>query len=128
MHITKALIIFYLAVRVFINTGIAQNSSSGEVIKAIPEGGVLLDKGWSYYIGDSAEFSNTEYSDHHWQPVNPALDIFQLPYFGKGIVWLRLHIFLDSAVRSQQLALSVVQTGVSEIYLNGQLVHRFGEF
>ncbi|HEY1870489.1 MAG TPA: hypothetical protein VGG71_05485, partial [Chitinophagaceae bacterium] len=63
-----------------------------------------------------------------WQPINPGLDIHDsLPQIPKaGICWFRLHLSLDSNLLKEQLALIVKQSGASEIYVNGKLLHRFG--
>lgn len=94
----------------------------------LPAEGVLLDKGWKYRTGDNPEWARPEFDDARWQPIDPTLDIQEsLPQIPRsGIGWFRLHLSLDSTVREQQLALMVQQSGASEIYLNGRLIHRFG--
>ncbi|WP_243409597.1 sensor histidine kinase [Pontibacter virosus] len=89
---------------------------------------LLLNKGWKFQVGDNPEWANPAFNDQHWQTIDPTLDIVNsLPQLPKsGIAWFRLHLSLDPAVREQQLALLIQQSGASEVYLNGHLIHRFG--
>ncbi|NIR67120.1 MAG: hypothetical protein GWN61_22025, partial [candidate division Zixibacteria bacterium] len=41
--------------------------------------------------------------------------------------WFRRHIVIDSTLHHQPLALHIVQSGASEIYLNGELLYRIGK-
>ena len=92
-----------------------------------PPGGILLDKGWKFKAGDDPDWAKPGYDDSKWQPINPAVDIYdllpQLPQ--SGIVWFRVHLLVDTAINNQ-LALNILQSGASEIYLNGKLIHSFG--
>jgi hypothetical protein len=97
-------------------------------INKVPPQGIVLDKGWRFQIGDDPEYAKPEYDDTKWQSINPTLDIHDLPQIKEGIVWFRLHLFLDSNLLKDQLALVVQQSGASEIYLNGSLIYRFGVF
>src|SRR6266542_6124025 len=97
-------------------------------LNKIPPEGVLLDKGWKFQTGDNPDYAKSEYDDSKWQSINPTLDIHDsLPQIPKsGICWLRLHLLIDSNLLKDQLALIINQSGASEIYLNGQLIHQFG--
>lgn len=103
---------------------------SGTVIHIaqIPAEGILLDKGWKFHAGDNVAWAAPGFDDSGWQTIDPTLDIHEsLPQIPKsGIGWFRLHLSLDSTVQEQQLALIIQQSGASEIYLNGRLIHRFG--
>ena len=94
----------------------------------LPPGGVLLDKGWKFQVGDNPDYAKPDYDDRTWQSINPTLDIHDsLPQIPKsGIVWFRLSISVDSTVLQNQLALVFQQSGGSEIFLNGVLLYRFG--
>ena len=95
-------------------------------VDRLPEEGVLLDKDWKFFAGDDPAYSNPEYDDGAWETINPTLDIYDLPQIPKsGIVWFRLHLSIDSSLNNQ-LVLIIQQSGASEIYLDGQLIHRFG--
>ena len=93
-------------------------------VDSLPEEGVLLDKDWKFLSGDNPAYANSDYNDGAWEAINPTLDIYDLPQIPKsGIVWFRLRLLITT---SQQLALIIQQSGASEIYLDGQLIHRFG--
>jgi len=100
-----------------------------EIINSIPADGILLNKGWKYITGDNTDYAKPEYDDKNWQPINPTLDIHDLPQIPKsGIIWFRLHFFLDSNLSKKQLALIIQQSGASQIYLNGSLINNIGVF
>ena len=104
-------------------------SQDNEVFKidSLPKQGVLLDKGWKFQLDDNPDFSKVDFNDANWKPINPTLDIFKLPQIPKTgeIVWLRLHLSIDSSL-NRQLVMLVIQSGASEIYLNGKLLQRYG--
>jgi len=87
-------------------------------LKELPTEGVLLDKGWKFHAGDNPDYAKPEYDDKAWQAINPTLDIHDLPQIPKsGVVWFRLHLFVDSNLLKEQLALIIQQSGASKIYL-----------
>ncbi|MDQ3845758.1 MAG: ATP-binding protein [Bacteroidota bacterium] len=103
------------------------NTDSIIHLNHLPHEGILLDKGWRYQAGDNPEYAYPDFNDNNWQTVDPTLDVHEsLPHLRKGIGWFRLHFLLDSNVLNEQLALIIQQSGASEIYLNGRLLHRFG--
>ncbi len=92
----------------------------------LPPEGVLLDKDWKFLSGDNPAYANLEYDDGAWETINPTLDIYDLPQIlESGIVWFRLRLLINTSL-DRQLALIIQQSGASEIYLDGQLIHRFG--
>ncbi len=96
-------------------------------IDSLSKEGILLDKGWKWHAGDNPEWAKPEFDDANWADINPTKDIFDLPQIPKNgkIVWLRLTLSLDSAI-SYPLVLMIQQSGASEIYLNGNLIHHYG--
>jgi two-component system NtrC family sensor kinase len=99
-----------------------------QIIDSIPGEGVLLNKGWKFQRGDNPDYATPGYDDSKWQSIDPTLDIHDLPQIKEGIVWFRLHLFVDSNLLREQLALVIQQSGASEIYLNGSLIYSFGVF
>ena len=96
-------------------------------IDSLTKEGILLDKGWKWHAGDNPEWAKVDFDDAAWQSINPTKDIFDLPQIPKNgkIGWLRLTLSLDSAIR-YPLVLMIEQSGASEIYLNGNLIHHYG--
>jgi len=105
----------------------SQNSDNNVIrIDTIPPTGILLDKAWKFQSGDNPEYANPDYDDSKWQSINPTLDIHELSQIQQGMVWFRLHLYLDSNLLKKQLSLSIEQSGASEIYLNGKLIYVLG--
>ncbi|MBD0376222.1 MAG: histidine kinase [Flavisolibacter sp.] len=95
-------------------------------IKQLSPQGIVLDKGWKFSIGDNPAYALPEYDDSRWQSIDPTKDIHDIPPLWKNtIVWFRLHFTVDTAI-SNALAMRIQQSGASEFYLNGKLIHRFG--
>src|SRR6185436_10611354 len=114
----------FLLFFLFTSKCIPQAATIFHIDRVSPDG-ILLDKGWKFQVGDSA-YANAQYDDKAWKPINPALDIYDLPQIPKsGIVWFRLHLSIDSSLNNQ-LVLIIQQSGASEIYLDGKLIHQFG--
>ncbi|WAC13398.1 sensor histidine kinase [Dyadobacter pollutisoli] len=97
-------------------------------IDSLPPQGLLLDKGWRWHAGDNPEFAKPDFDDSGWESINPARDITELPQVRRaGIGWLRLHIQVDSAIFTQQaLGMRVMQSGASELFINGHLRQQLG--
>ena len=120
--------IFFLLAFLSPNNCFSQDSSAYIFyLNKIPPDGVLLDRGWKFQIGDDPAYAKTDYNDNKWESINPTLDIHdslkQIPRL--GIVWFRLHLLMDSFLNNE-LVLMIQQSGASEIYLNGKLIHSFG--
>ena len=95
-------------------------------IDKLSSDGILLNKGWKFQVGDDPAYANAHHDDKTWKTINPALDIYDLPQIPKSaIVWFRLHLSIDSSLNNQ-LVLIIQQSGASEIYLDGELIHHFG--
>ena len=89
-------------------------------------GWIALDSGWKFKAGDNRNWSNPKFNDSSWQSIHLLQDLYALPQIPKnGVVWFRLQIKNDRSF-SQPLLMRLYQTGASEIYLDGKLVHKFG--
>ncbi len=96
-------------------------------IDSLPAQGVLLDKGWTFHVGDNLDWAKPDFDDSKWESIDPTKDIFELPQIHKTgqIGWLRLRLAGDSALH-QSLVLIIQQAGASELYLNGKRIHQIG--
>jgi len=86
---------------------------------------------WKYHAGDPkealAEWTKPGFDDKAWETVKTTLHVDSLPKSGwNGIGWFRLHLVIDSGLLNKPLALNVIHSGASEIYLDGKLFARFG--
>jgi len=126
--IMKIFYCFFLSTLLSLNNAFSQDSS-GHVfyLNKPPTEGILLEEGWKFQVGDNPDYAVPEYDDKTWQYINPTLDIRELlPQIPRsGIIWFRLHFLVDSTVNNL-LTLMMQQSGASEIYLNGKLIHSFG--
>ena len=121
----KDLCSFFLLIFLFTNNCLSQDATIFH-IDTLSSEGILLDKGWRFQVGDDSVYASPLYDDKAWEPINPALDIHDLPQIPRsGIVWFRLHLSIDSSLNNQ-LVFVIQQSGASEIFLDGRLIHRFG--
>src|SRR5689334_9817180 len=110
----------------------------GLVLKTNAQNGTVfhLDKlsqkdtlltGWKIFVGDDPAFSNPAFDDSKWQPIDLSKDILEYPQLRRsGIVWLRLHVEVDSTLANQTLTAHIVQYTASEVYLNGEMIAQNG--
>ncbi len=95
----------------------------------VPPPGERLETGWKWQAGDNPDWAKPNLDDARWAPIDPSQDIMDLPQLWQTRVgWLRLRFAVDSLMARKALALLVQQMGASEIYLNGQLIGKFGDF
>ncbi|CCH56469.1 Sensor protein lytS [Fibrisoma limi BUZ 3] len=92
-----------------------------------PMEGLQLSKGWKWHPGDTLAWARPEFDDSQWPPIDPTQDVMDLSQIQDGkIVWMRLRISLDTVLPGKSLALKISHVGASEVYVNGQLIKRFG--
>jgi serine phosphatase RsbU (regulator of sigma subunit) len=83
---------------------------------------------YKYHVGDNAAWADPLTDDHSWEATYPMILSTRKPESGwNGIGWFRIHIAVDSSLWGVPLALSMNQSGASEIYLDGTLLYRFGK-
>lgn len=94
----------------------------------IDDGGALLTT-WKYHSGDNPEWASPNFDDTGWESTNALMFRPELPESGwEGIGWFRLRLSIpDERLWNMPLALRVTfQVGASEIYLDGELIYKFG--
>ena len=96
-------------------------------IDSLSKEGVLLNQGWKWHAGDNPDFARPDFDDSNWEEIDPTKDIFDLPQLSKSgeIGWFRVRINVNKSIK-EQLVFTLNQSGASEIYLNGKIIHRFG--
>ena len=82
----------------------------------------LVQAQWLYHEGDNPTWAHPDFDDSGWELLG-TLDVVQTLTAGErsNFGWLRLHLSLDSNLLGLPLMLSVLQTGASEIYVDGKL-------
>ena len=96
---------------------------------AAVEAGTNLYGSWKYHPGDNPEWANPNFDDTGWESTNTLMFRSELPDSGwEGIGWFRLRLSIpDERLWNMPLALHVkFQVGASEIYLDGELIYKFG--
>ncbi|MEO6316778.1 MAG: ATP-binding protein [Chitinophagaceae bacterium] len=83
--------------------------------------------GWKMYAGDEPRFADPGLDDSKWLPIDVTKDIQTYRQFHKsGIIWLRLHLSVDTSLKEQLLAAHIEQYTASALYLNGVLIQQYG--
>lgn len=80
---------------------------------------------WLYQPADDPAFAHPGYVDTNWQLVAPRLS-FEDSIEYNGICWMRLHIWVDSTLMNNPIAVNMSHRGASEVYVDGKLVRRYG--
>ena len=81
---------------------------------------------WRYQPGQPAGWANPATPDQNWLLTDPDFPAEAPPPGWHGTGCFRLRFTLDSALLGQALGLTIKQQGASEIYLDSQLLGRFG--
>jgi signal transduction histidine kinase len=121
-------VLFIILVILSINKVVAQKDSIQIItFSTIPVNGIVLDKGWKFQAGDYPSYALPDYDDSMWKPINPRLDIYDLPQMrNTSIGWIRIRFQVDSSLLNKPLAFQIRQHLASEIYLNGTQIKKYG--
>lgn len=120
---TIFLLLFVLVENCFSQT----SSDSVFYLNKLPSEGILLDKGWKFHAGDNPKWARLDFNDSDWKFINPTVQLHNSPEVKKAeIGWFRLKLNVNISLTEEALAMLISTAGASEIYLNGQLIYRFG--
>jgi len=96
-------------------------------VDSLPTQGVLLKEGWKFHAGDNPEWAKADFDDSKWESIDPTKDIYDLPQLREThVAWLRLRVSLSSKLYNESLAFSLIQTGASELFLDGDKIAHYG--
>ena len=98
-------------------------------LDSIPKKAVKLTQGWLFHPGDNPAWAAVNYNDTNtgWQPINPTVERHNLPQVQEaGVYWFRLKMKVDSSLLNKGIAMTVTTRGATEVYLNGELMYKFG--
>ncbi|NKB66740.1 MAG: response regulator [Candidatus Latescibacteria bacterium] len=82
---------------------------------------------WKYRPGDRPEWAQADYDDQDWSTAPLDLRPADRPAHWPGIGWFRLWLRTDAGLGEQSLAVVCEQYGAAELYLDGRLLHRWGQ-
>ena len=103
----------------------AQQPTRPVSLTNVTDEGLLLKEGWRFRAGDMPHGASSQLNDRDWSPIDPTQDLRDLPQLQQAhIGWLRLH--LTTGPDLPPLMMLVFQSVASEVYLDGQLLYRFG--
>ena len=89
----------------------------------------IVDSLWRYHTGNSTAWTGVAFNDSDWQLVNTQdlLDTTGKPIKSwNGSGWFRKWIILPDTLVGGTLAVLMGHIGLSEIYLDGKLIKRYG--
>jgi alpha-galactosidase len=94
---------------------------------------IAIDKGWKFAIGDSSQWASPTYNDAGWKPISLAHSWESQGYENmNGFGWYRLHLTIPASLKqtsylkdSLRITLNDVDDN-DEVYLNGQLIAKYG--
>ncbi len=117
-------LLYGLILILFLPMASAQIPSAVVSLTELPGDGLLLTD-WRFRPGNDPNGDNPQLDDRQWDSIDPTKDIRDLPQLQRaGIGWLRLHI--TTGDRLPPTMLYAFQSVASEVYLDGQLLYRFG--
>ncbi len=100
----------------------ADDLQNGKVIE-------LNKRGWKYQAGDEMAWAAKDFNDGDWALIESSRlseeDFNSIAWSGRA--WFRLRVQVDESLVDQPVALRVWHWGASEIYIDGNLVKRFGK-
>ena len=92
-----------------------------------PTARFYLERGWVFRSGDHTSWAKVDLDEAAWSPSSNTRRFSDLgvePW--PGIGWFRLTLQVEPEVAALPLALHVHHVGASEIYVNGDMVQKFG--
>ena len=127
VHAARRCLILVLCL--YAGTLSAQGDQAGTIVISRDSLKVSVEgKRWRFSPEDLPRGADPALDDRSWPLAASHLFVHgdTVKHGFRGIGWLRLHFRTDSTLRNRTLSLGIRQMGASEIYLDGQLVHRFG--
>ena len=120
--------ILFLILILFCFTANGQSSNPAILDTSLNRQWTVLAKDWRYQKGDNIEWAQPAFDDTSW----PLITSFNLnmidskPINKRGeIGWFRKRLKATGNL-NDALVLNIYQTGASEIYLDGKLIHKLG--
>ncbi len=112
----------------FYFTANGQSSNVATLDTALNRQWIALAKDWRYQKGDNMEWAQPAFDDSSW-PLTTSFNlniIDSKPITQRGeIGWFRKRLKAGGNL-NDVLVLKIYQTGASEIYLDGKLIHKLG--
>ncbi|WP_220275152.1 ATP-binding protein [Emticicia sp. BO119] len=119
---------FYLLVILIFSIEVqGQKQRKFTPLDSIPTYGYTLSNHWKWHAGDNPLWAKHDFNDSLWEKLQVAESIEEFPELREAeIAWFRRPIQVTQNLVNQPLSISVKQMGASEIYLDGNLIHKLG--
>ena len=114
----------FLAIACLVNLpGLAQVFQ----LDSLPKGGVLIDKGWRWQVGNNPNWAAPTFDDSHWDTIPAFAAADKLRGFKQTQAgWVRVSVEVGPALTGRPLAVRIYQRAAAVIYLDGKLLRTFG--
>ncbi|MCK5126251.1 MAG: hypothetical protein KAR42_08335 [candidate division Zixibacteria bacterium] len=91
---------------------------------------MTLTDGWKFQSGDNSQWADPNFDDTEWDTTSVFLteNASESSISLTGTGWFRKHLEVDSNYLNIPMALLALQVGATEIYVDGKLIARYGEF
>jgi serine phosphatase RsbU (regulator of sigma subunit) len=91
--------------------------------------GISFDRPWRFHPGDDLRWADPTLDDSGWELVVPQMPPGKLPRDGwLGVGWFRRHLLVGEGLWGRPLDMALVASGVADVYLDGALLCRTGDF
>jgi serine phosphatase RsbU (regulator of sigma subunit) len=91
--------------------------------------GISFDRPWRFQPGDDLHWADPALDDSGWELVVPQMPPGNLPRDGwAGVGWFRRHLLVQEGLWGRPLDMALVASGVAEVYLDGKILYRTGDF
>ncbi|MCO5948390.1 ATP-binding protein [Mucilaginibacter flavidus] len=85
----------------------------------------ILPQGWKISPGDNPQWAQPGFDDHKWANCDSLLEQIILDSKSDHF-WLRLHLLVDSSLKTTDFAFIIYQNVASVIYVDGKPVKSYG--
>ncbi len=86
-------------------------------------------EGWRFHPGDDLRWADPDFDDSDWRLYKPSGLTDPIPdSLWNGYGWFRFRFAADSSVHGKVLYLYFSTYGAAEVYLDGNLVKKHGQF
>ncbi|MFQ5631159.1 MAG: hypothetical protein ACE5I1_20500, partial [bacterium] len=85
---------------------------------------IVYPEFYTFHAGDNSDWAQPDFDDSDWKQAE--IHIFPLEDW-QGIGWFRFVFEVDSALWGVAWGLQMQYAGAAEVYLDGVLLHRFGQ-
>jgi two-component system, NtrC family, sensor kinase len=92
-------------------------------IKEFGTNGSSLNSNWKFIANDNRAYAQANFDDKSWATKNIDDNIYSYLNNEKAqTAWFRKIVYIDSATINKPILLRIINSGITEVYLDGQLI------